>query len=97
MFGISHGKTGGTCMVNTLVELVNSACEGIVPIDEIRRDSRPHGLFTAIGDVLDPVRTSTLLGNLLLLVIEPLQDLEGLVNIGPPQSTDRFDGDGIGW
>ena len=71
-------------MVNTPVELVNSACEGIVPINEIRRDSSSHGLFTAIADMLDPVRTGPLLGDLLFLVIEPLQGLEGMVDIGPP-------------
>ena len=97
MFGISHGITGGTTMVKIPLELVNSACEGITPVDEIRRDSSTDGLFTAIADVLDPVRTGPLLGNLLFLVIEPLQGLEGLVDISPPPSTDRFDGDGIGW
>ena len=97
MFGVSHGKTGGTSMVNTPVELVDSAREGIIPVDEIGRDSSPYGFFTAITDVLDPVRTGTLLVNLLFLVIKPLQGLEGMVDIGPPPSTDRFDGDGIGW
>ena len=96
MFGVSCGKTGGTSMVNTLAQLVNSACEGIVPINEIRLDSSFHGLFTAIADVLDPVHTGPLLGNLLFLVIEPFQGLEGMVDIDPPPSTDRLDGDGIG-
>ena len=96
MFGVSRGKTSGTCMVNTPVQLVNSASEGIETINEIRRDSSSHGLFTAIADVLDPVRTGPLLGDLLFLVIEPLQGLEGMVDIGPPPSTDRLDGDGIG-
>ena len=97
MFGISQGKTGGTSMVNTPVEVVNCACEGIVPIDEIRRDNSPDGLFTTIADVWDPLRTAPLLGNLLFQVVEPLQGLDGLVDIGPPPATDRFDGDRIGW
>ena len=73
------------------MELVDDACEGIIPIDEIRRDSRPDGLFTTIVDVSDPVFTGPLLGNLLFL-----QGLEGMVDIGPPPATDQFDGDGIG-
>ena len=72
-------------MVRTPVELVDGACEGIIPIDEIRRDSRPDGLFTTIADVSDPVFTGPLLGNLLFPVIEPLQGLEGMVDIGPRQ------------
>ena len=76
MFGASHGIRGGTSMVKTPVELVDSTYEGIIPVDEIRRDSSPNVLFTAIADVLDPVRTGTLLGNLLFLIIEPLQDLD---------------------
>ena len=95
MFGISCGKTGGTTMVKTPVELVDGACEGIVPVDEIRRGSSRDGLLTAFADVLDPVRTGPLLGNLLFLVIEPLQGLKGLVDIGPLPSTDWFDGDCI--
>jgi len=97
MFGVSHGKTGGTTMVKTPVELVDGACEGIIPIDEIRRDNSPDGLFTTTVDVSDPVRTGPLLGNLLFLVVEPLQGLEGMVDIGPPSDRDRFDGDRIGW
>ena len=84
-------------MVKTPVEVVDSACEGIMPIDEIRRASRPDGLFTTIVDVSDPVRTGPLLGNLLLLVVEPLQGLEGMVDNGPPPATNRLDGDRIGW
>ena len=79
------------------MDLVNSACGGILPINEIRCDIRPDGLFTTIADVLDPVRTGPLLGDLLFLVVEPLQGLEGMVDIGPPLSTDGFDGDGIEW
>ena len=82
VFGVSHGIAGGTSMVRTPVELVNSAYEGIIPIDEIRRDSRLDGLFTTIADVLDSVRTTALPGNLLFLVVEPLQGLEGLGYIG---------------
>ena len=88
MFGVSRGITGGATMVKTPVELVNSVCEGIIPIDEIRRDNSPDGLFTAIADVLDPVRTGPPLGNLLFLVVEPLQGLKGLVDIGPPPATE---------
>ena len=88
MFGVSHWITGGTTMVKTPVELVNSACEGIIPTYEIRRDNSPDGLFAAIADVLDPVRTGPLLGNLLFLVVEPLQGLEGLVDIGTPPATE---------
>ena len=66
----------GTSMVKTPVELVDSTYEGIIPVDEIRRDSSPDVLFTAIADVLDPVRTGTLRGNLSFLIIEPLQGLD---------------------
>ena len=66
----------GTSMVKTPVELVDGTYEGIIPVDEIRRDSSPDVLFTAIADVLNPVRTGTLLGNLLFLIIEPLQGLD---------------------
>ena len=38
MFGISHGKTGGTTVVNTPVELVDSAGQGIITIHEIGID-----------------------------------------------------------
>ena len=83
-------------MVKTPVELVNSAFEGIMPIDEIRRDNRSHGLVTTIANASAPVRTGPLLGNLVFLVIEPLQGLEGMVEMWPLPATDWFDGDGIG-
>ena len=38
MFGVSHGKIGGTSMVKTLVELVDGASQGIVTIHEIGID-----------------------------------------------------------
>ena len=35
--------------------------------------------------------------DLVFPVVEPLQGLEGLVDIGPSPATDGFDSDGIGW
>jgi len=96
MFDVSYGITGGASMVKTPVELVSSACEGIVPIYEIGIDDSPDCLFTPVTYVSDSVPTGPLLGNLVFLVIEPLRGLEGMVDIGPSPATDRFDGDGIG-
>ena len=42
------------------------------------------------------VRAGPLLGNLMFLVVQPLQGLEGLVDLGPSPATQRFDGDGVG-
>ena len=96
MVDVSHGITSGTTMVKKPMELVDSACEGIIPVYKIRRDSSPDGLFTTIADVLDPVCTGTLLGNLLFLVIEPLQDFDRVVDVSPSPATSGFDGDCMG-
>ena len=68
-------------MIETTMELVDGRGEGIVPIHEIGMDDGPDGLFTRAADVSDSVRTGPLLGNLVFLVIEPLQGLERLIEI----------------
>ena len=75
------------------MEFVDGASDGILTFYEIGL----YELLTPTVNVPDPVRTSPLLGNLLFLVIEPLYGLEGFVDVGTPPSTDRCDGDGIGW
>ena len=95
MFGVSHGKTGGTSI--TPVEIVDGTSQGIVTIHKIGIDYGLDCLFTPVTYASDSVRTGPLLGNLVFLVVEPLQGVEGLDNIGPSPATDGFDGDGIGW
>ena len=85
MFGVSHGKTGGTSMVNIPVQLVDGTSQGIVTIHEIGIDYGPDCLFTPVTYVSDSVRTGPLLWNLVFLVVEPFQGLERLVDIGPRQ------------
>lgn len=77
---------GKVSLLPLRTELVDGACEGIIPIDEIRHDNSPDGLFTTIVDVSDPVRTGSLLGNFLFLVVKQLQGIEGMVDIGPRQT-----------
>ena len=44
----------------------------------------------------DSVCTGPLLGNLVFLVVEPFQGLEGLIDIRTSPATERFDRDGVG-
>ena len=95
MFGVSHGKTGGTAMVETPVKLVDSAGQGIVAIDEIAIGDGSDRLLASVADMSDAVGTGPLLGNLMLLVVQPLQGLEGLVDLGSSPTAQRFDSNGV--
>ena len=55
MFGVSHGKTGGTAMVETPVKLVDSTGQGIVAIDEIAIGDGSDRLFTPVTDLSNAV------------------------------------------
>ena len=57
-------------MIETTMKLVDSTDQGIVPVYEIGIDDGP------VMDVADSVCTGPLLGNLVFLVVEPLQGLE---------------------
>ena len=83
-------------MVETPMKLVDGKGQGIVPIDEIAVGDGSDGLFTPVTDVSNAVGAGPLLGNLMFLVVQPLQGLEGLVDLGPSPATERFDGDGVG-
>ena len=72
MFDVSHGKPGGTSMVETPVELVDGSGQGIVAIDEIAVDDGPDGLFAPVTDVSNAIGAGPLLGNLMFLVVQPL-------------------------
>ena len=63
-------------MIETIVKLVDSTGQGIVPVYEIGIDDGPDGLFAPVTDVADAVCTGPLFGNLLFLVVEPLQGLQ---------------------
>ena len=71
MLGLPAGIAAETTM-----KLVDSTGQGILPIHEIGIDDRPDGLFTPITDTTNAVCAGPLLGNLVFLVIEPLQGLE---------------------
>ena len=83
-------------MIETTMELVDGTGQGMEPIHEIGMDDGPDGLFTPVADVSDSVRTGPLLGNLVFLVIEPLQGLERLIDIRASPTTERFDRDRVG-
>ena len=83
-------------MIETPMKLVYSMGQGIVPVYEIGIDDCPDGLFAPVTDVSDSVCTGPLLGNLVFLVVEPLQGLEGLIDIRASPATERFDRDGVG-
>ena len=70
-------------MVETSVELVDSAGQRIVAIDEIAVGEGSDRLFTPIPDVSNAIGTSPFLGNSMFLMVQPLQGLERLVNLGP--------------
>ena len=78
------------------MKLVDSTGQGIVPVHEIGIDDGPDGLFAPVTDVSDSVCTGPLLGNLVFLIVEPLQGLEGLIDIRASPATERFDRDGVG-
>ena len=83
-------------MVETPMKLVDGWGQRIIAIDEITVDDGPDGLFAPVTDVSNAVGTGPLLGNLMFLVVQPLQGLEGLVDLGPSPTTERFDGNGVG-
>ena len=76
MLGSPVGIAAGTTMIETTMKLVDSTDQGIVPVYEIGIDDGPEGLFAPVMDVADSVCTGPLLGNLVFLVVEPLQGLE---------------------
>ena len=83
-------------MVNTPVELVGGTSQGIVTIHEIGIDDGPDSVYpryvrVGFGPHWPPA------WGLVFPVVEPLQGLEGLVDIGPSPATDGFGSDGIGW
>ena len=73
MLGSPVGIAAGTTMIATTMKLLDGTSQGIVTI---RIDYSPDCLFTPVTYVSDSVRTGPLLGNLVFLVIEPLQSLE---------------------
>ena len=83
-------------MVETPMKLVDSTSQGIVAIEEIAVYDGSDGLFAPVTDVSNAVCTGPLLRNLMFLIVQPLQGLEGLVDLGPSPATQRFDGDGVG-
>ena len=70
-------------MVKTPMKFVDSASRGIIPIDKIAVGDGSDGLFVPVTDVSNAVGTGPLLGKEVFLVIQPLQGLEGLVDLGP--------------
>ena len=96
MLGLPVGIAAGTTMIETPMKVVDSTGQGIVPVYEIGVDDGSDGLFAPVMDVSDSVRTGPLLGNLLFLVIEPLQGLERLIDIRASPATERFNRDGVG-
>ena len=96
MLGVPAGIAAGTTMVETTMKLVDSTGQGIVPIHEIAVHDGADRLFTPVTDVSNAVGTGPLPGNLVFLVVEPLQGLEGLVDLGASSAPQRFDGDGVG-
>ena len=62
MFGVSHGKTSRTSMIETSMELVDGTGQGIVAIDEIAVGDGPDRLFAPVTDVSNAVCTGPCLG-----------------------------------
>ena len=83
-------------MIETPMKLVDSTGQGIVPVYEIGIDDGPDGLLAPVTDVSDSVCTGPLLGNLVLLVVEPFQGLERLIDIRASPATERLNCDGVG-
>ena len=88
-------------MIETPMKLVDGTGQGIVPIHEIGIHEGPDRLFTPITDYVRSIRpalacTGPLLGNLVFLVIEPLQGLKRLIDIRALPAPERFDGDRVG-
>ena len=78
------------------MKLVDGSGQGIVAIDELTVDDGPDRLFAPVADVSNAVGTGPLFGNLVFLVVEPLQSLEGLIDLGPSPTPVGFDGNGVG-
>ena len=78
------------------MKLVDGTGQGIVPIHGIGIHEGPDGLFTPITDLEYSACTGPLLGNLVFLVIEPLQGLKRLIDIRASPAPERFDGDRVG-
>ena len=78
MLSVPGGITTGTAMVEAAVKFVDCAGGRIVPVHKIRVHPNPEGLFTPVADMTDPVGTGPL-----LLVIQPLQSLERLIDVRP--------------
>ena len=83
-------------MVETPMKLVDGPGHGIVPINEITVGDGSDGLFAPVTDVSNAIGGGPLLGNLVFLVVEPLQGLEGLIDLGSSPTAERFDGNGVG-
>ena len=82
-------------MVETPMKLVDGSGQGIVAIDEITVDNGPDRLFAPVTDVSNAVSTGPLLGNLVFLVVEPLQGFQRLIDLGSSPTPQGFDGDGV--
>ena len=87
MLGSPVGIAAGTTIIETPMKLVDGTGQGIVPVYEIGIDDGPDGLFVTVlfyrylYFVLNQIKLQSykvgpLLGNLVFLVVEPLQALE---------------------
>ena len=70
-------------MVETTVELVDGASRRIVAIDEMTVDAGSDRLFAPITNVTYAIGTGPFFGNEVFLVVQPLEGLEGLIDLGP--------------
>ena len=75
MFGVSHGITGGTAMVETPMKFVDGSGQRIVAIDKITVHEGPDKLLAPIPDMTNTIGTGSLLGKEMFLIVQPLQGL----------------------
>ena len=69
-------------MIETPMKFVDSAGQRIVAIDEITVHEGPDKLLAPIPDMSNAIGTGSLLGKEMFLIIEPLQGLERLIDLG---------------
>ena len=70
-------------MVETPMKFVDGSGQRIIPIDEITVHEGPDKLLASIPDMTNAIGTGSLLGKEMFLIVQPLQGLERLIDLGP--------------
>ena len=83
-------------MVETPMKFVDGAGQRIVAIHKITVHEGPDKLLAPVTNMTNTIGTGSLFGKEMFLIIQPLQSLERLVDLGASPSPERFDGNGVG-